>query len=315
MENFTSNETSGGSSASRVGAWYWVLRGLIGFIILAGNGLVTYLVVTCQRLHTISNWFILSLSLADLLVGLFLIPVSTSCALWTRCNLPILNMSFDLLLFVSIANMCAMTADRYLFVVKPLTYFQRMTTSRVRLWIMAAWVIPILFSLIPLAWIFSESLEKKERATTIYGMFQIITFNILPCIVTLTIYGHILVISRKHSRQIRALSVGQSTADHLRQTKQERSATRVFGAVVTFFLLCWMLSAYRHFCEYLKLQCRISIGVVLASRLLVLINSAMNPFIYAFLKEDIRKEVKKRICRNRTTADRISASVPSAHAG
>ena len=311
MENATSNETTSDNSeisdfVNGVGAWYWVLRGLVGVIILAGNGPVIYLIVTCHRLHTISNWFILSLSLADLFVGLFLIPVSTSCALWTTCNFPVLNMCFDLLLFVSIANMCIMTADRYLSVVRPLSYFQAITNSRVLLWIVAAWVIPIIFSLIPLAWIFSDSMEMKERARTIYGTFQIIGFNVLPCVIMLLIYGHIFAISRKHWRQIRASTVNRLAPDpetiNPRRTRNEWSSTRVFGLVVIFFLLCWMLSAYRHFCEYFKLRCPISFGTVVASRFLMVLNSAINPFIYAFLKEDIKREMKKRICKNGGTA-------------
>ena len=300
--------------ANGVGAWYWVLRGLVGLVILVGNGPVIYLILTCHRLHTISNWFILSLSLADLFVGLFLIPVSTSCALWTPCNFSILNLSFDLLLFVSIGNMCVMTADRYLSVVQPLTYFQNMTSSRVFLWIIAAWVIPITSSLVPLAWIFSDSLEKKQRAETVYGTLQIISFNVLPCVIMLLVYGHIFVISQRHSRQIRALTVSQCTEEpnalNQRQTRQERSATKVFGLVVVFFLLCWMLSAYRHICGYFKLSCHISFGTVVASRFLMVVNSAINPFIYAFLKEDIKREVKKRFCK-RKVADERRQSVHS----
>ena len=315
MENATSTETTTDSTAisdfaNGVGAWYWVLRGLVGVIILAGNGPVIYLIATCHRLHTISNWFILSLSLADLFVGLFLIPVSTSCALWTTCNFPVLNMCFNLLLFVSIANMCAMTADRYLSVVRPLSYFQAITTSRVLLWIVAAWVIPIIFSLIPLVWMFSDSLEKNQRASTIYGTFQIIGFNVLPCVIMLLIYGHIFVISRKHWRQIRTSTVTPDPETiNPRRTKNEWSSTRVFGLVVIFFVLCWMLSAYRHFCGYFKLRCHISFGTVVASRFLMVLNSAINPFIYAFLKEDIKREMKKRICGNESTAVAVSISV------
>lgn len=313
MENFTFNDTTS-FKASRVSGevrvWYWVLRGLIGLLILAGNGPVIYLIVTCHRLHTISNWFVLSLSLADLFVGVFLIPVSTSCALWTNCNISVMRLNFDLLLFVSIANMCAITADRYLSVVRPLTYLQNMTNSRVRLWIIAAWLIPIVFTLIPFTWMFSSSQNKKENANRIYGTVQIITFNVLPCLTILLVYGHIFHISHKHARQIRAFTVKLNSVDSdmltRRQIKQEKSATRVFGMVVIFFLFCWMLSAYRHFCDYLKLPCHISSGTVLASRLLMLLNSAINPFIYAFLKEDIKKEVKRRLFRRNSRVNDAS---------
>ena len=314
MENFTSNmSTHGGklgpdSHHHEVGAWYWVLGGVICFIILAGNGLTIYLIVTCRRLHAISNWLILSLSLADLFVGLFLVPVSTSCVLWlTSCNFLVMSACFDLLLFVSIGNMCAMTADRYLFMVRPLTYFQNMTNSRVLQWIVAAWVIPIVFSLIPFAWIFSKSFKERETEEMIYGAIQVISFNIFPCVTMLLVYAHIFIISQKHSRQIRALTVNQRTEEpealSRRQTRQERSATTVFGFVLLFFLLCWLLSAYRHICRYFKLSCHISFGTVTASRLLMILNSAINPFIYAFLKKDIKREVKNRLCRRKITAE------------
>lgn len=312
MENYRSNKTTlTAGFADGVGAWYWVLRGLIALAILAGNVPVIYLIVKRYRLHTISNWFILSLSFADLLVGVFVIPVSTSCAVWTNCNFSVMVLFFDLLLFVSIGNMCAMTADRYLSVVQPLTYFQNMTNSRAFRWIVDAWAIPITFSLIRFAWISSESLNEKRRIQMIYGTFQIISFNILPCITMLVIYLHIFFISQKHTRQIRAMSVTRSTEEprvlNSRRIKQELSATRVFGLVLIFFLLCWLLSAYRHFCGYFKLSCPNSSDIELSSRLLMVTNSAINPFIYALLKEDIKREVKRRICKNRTEVRRFSA--------
>jgi len=322
MENNTSNKTASGAPisefASRAGVWYWVLRGLIGLTILAGNGPVIYVIVTSHRLHKAANWFILSLSWADLFVGLFLIPVSTSCALWTTCNFSVLSLSFDLLLFVSIANMGAMTADRYLSVVKPLTYFQNMTNLRVFLWISVAWIVPILFSLIPFAWIFSNSPAQRESAFQIYGTLQIITFNLLPCVVMLLIYGHIFIISQKHSRQIRALTKHQNFSQpqfalNPPQATQERSATRVFGLVVLFFVLCWMLSAYRHLCQYFSLKCRDSFELALVSRLLMVTNSAINPFIYAFLKEDIKREVKKLLCRRKPRTVSFTTNIQSAH--
>lgn len=322
MENNSSNETISGAAssgfASRAGVWYWVLRGLIGLTILVGNCPVIYVIVTCHRLHKAANWFILSLSWADLFVGLFLIPVSTSCALWTTCNFSVLTLSFDLLLFVSIGNMCAMTADRYLSVVKPLTYFQNMTNSRVFLWISVAWIVPILFSLIPFSWIFTKSPEQRESAFEIYGTLQIITFNLLPCVVMLLIYGHIFIISQKHSRQIRALTKHQhlsqpQMAINPRQVTQERSATRVFGLVVLFFVLCWMLSAYRHLCQYFSLDCSVSFELALISRLLMVTNSAINPFIYAFLKDDIKREVKKLLCRHKPRTVSFNTHVPSVH--
>lgn len=319
MENITSNSTTTSSEfTSRVGVWYWVLRGLLGLIILAGNTPVIYVIVRCHRLQKAANWFILSLSLADLFVGIFLIPVSSACALWTKtCNFYVLRRSFDLLLFVSIGNMCAMTADRYLFVVKPLTYQQNMTNSRVLLWILTAWIIPIISSLVPFVWKFSNTSVDPARAFRIHGTLQTIFFNLLPCAVMLLIYGHIFSISRRHSRQIRALAKNQHLTHANRfnspPRRLERSATRVFGLVVLIFVLCWMLSAYRNLCDYFSLPCQVTFEVVLTSRLLMITNSAINPFIYALLKEDIKQEVKKMCCGRKTRTACVNSRIPSVY--
>ena len=274
--------------------------------ILAGNCPVIYLIVTRHRLHKAANWFVLSLSLSDLLVGLLIIPVSTACGLFLTCNLSVLRLSFDLLLFVSVANMCAMTADRYHSVVRPLTYFQSMTVSRVLLWISAAWILPIASCLLPFAWIFSNSQGAQTKAATIYETLQVVTFNVIPCVVMLLVYGHLHLISRKHSRQIRAVTqsqhVARSEARNPQRMKQESSSTRVFGLVVFLFVLCWILSAYRRFCDNLC-HCAVSRDMVYISRLFMLANSAMNPFIYAFLKEDIKLEVKKLVCRRQYSTE------------
>ncbi|XP_022789325.1 probable G-protein coupled receptor No9 [Stylophora pistillata] len=322
MENSTSNGTTSGTTSSeftsRARVWYWVVRGLLGVIILAGNTPVIYVIVRCHRLQKAANWFILSLAFADLSVGIFLIPVSSACALWIKsCNFSVLGICFDLLLFVSIGNMCVMTADRYLFVVKPLTYQQNMTNRRVLLWMLAAWIIPIINSLISLAWIFSDESVASVRAFRIYSTLQTISFNLLPCAAMLLIYGHIFIISRRHSRRIHALTKNQ----RLRHTNEanspplrlERSATRVFGLVVLIFVLCWLLSAYRHLCDYFSLPCQVTFEVVLISRLLMIINSAINPFIYALLKEDIKQEVKKIFCGRKARTAIMNSRIPSVH--
>ena len=45
--------------------------------------------------------------------------------------------------------------------------------------------------------------------------------------------------------------------------------------------------------------CVVSIDVILAFNLLLLANSALNPLVYAFLKEDIKRETKILFCRRR----------------
>ncbi|CAG2182764.1 unnamed protein product [Oppiella nova] len=55
-----------------------VILGLINMIVIAGNILVIVSVFTSAKLRTVTNFFIVSLAVADLLVGIAVIPYSLS---------------------------------------------------------------------------------------------------------------------------------------------------------------------------------------------------------------------------------------------
>lgn len=54
---------------------FYVLTGLVG---LVGNTLVVFAIVNFPRMRSITNWFLLSLACADLLLVLICIPVKVS---------------------------------------------------------------------------------------------------------------------------------------------------------------------------------------------------------------------------------------------
>lgn len=60
------------NTSSSLPVYYIILASLIGFVAVFGNGVVIYLISTRRRLHVETNYFVVSLAFADLLVGLFL---------------------------------------------------------------------------------------------------------------------------------------------------------------------------------------------------------------------------------------------------
>lgn len=322
MENQTANATTIRSkppvaSSHQIAYWYWITRGVIGLVILAGNTMVIYLVAVRRRLQTTANWFILSLCFADLMVGIGIVPASSACYLSTAisCDMSLLGVCFDLLLFVSVANMCIMTIDRYMAVVHPLKYRSFMTNSRIATLICTAWIIPTSISLIPLTWHFSSSITVKQVALKVYGTIQVIVFNVLPCAVMILVYARMFLIAHKHARQIQAIERIQpeSQAMRPRRGRREWSAAKAFALLVFLFVFCWVLSAYRHLCVYLD-ACAVAKPIAYASRILMLANSAINPYIYAVMKSDIRAEVKKILGCTQSTMDATvygNSSIPS----
>ena len=72
--------------------WFWVLGWFLTTVAVVGNGFVIYLITTKRRLHTTTNWFILSLSVADFCFGSSYLPSLFACEIVsckTKCPIGI----------------------------------------------------------------------------------------------------------------------------------------------------------------------------------------------------------------------------------
>lgn len=285
--------------------WYWVLVVSIGVTTVCGNTVVIYLILTRRTLHVSANWFIVSLSLADLLVGLVVIPTYIFHTFWVQLNLLALLTFYNLILYVSVGNLCVMTGDRYLAITRPLKYGSLMTRSKVLVMIFTAWTIPTGISLLPLLWQTSGTNKERDIVHRVYGGLTVICFEIIPCFLMLLVYSHLYFITRAHSRRIAALESvkerysGRNFTKTRRQRNRERSSLKVFASVALLFVFCWLLSAYRGLCDVFSL-CSVTREFVQVSRILIFLNSIVNVVVYSLLKRDIRAEFKRFLrCRTR----------------
>ena len=129
---------------------------LIEVLILFGNSLVVLAVLTSKSLRTVTNYFIVSLAIADLLVAIFVLPLSIYlvatrhiwrfgvliCELWV---------SFDVMLCTaSILNLCCISLDRYLAITRPLQYSHKRSPKLAFNMIAVVWIASILVCLPPL---------------------------------------------------------------------------------------------------------------------------------------------------------------------
>ncbi|KAI5705796.1 hypothetical protein M8J76_012431 [Diaphorina citri] len=119
---------------------------LFSLVTVFGNALVMIAVVRERYLHTSTNYFIMSLALADCLVGLVVMPFSALYELLDHNWIFGLNWcdswrSLDVLFSTaSILNLCVISLDRYWAITDPLTYPSRMSTRRAYIWIAIVWI-------------------------------------------------------------------------------------------------------------------------------------------------------------------------------
>ena len=116
---------------------------------IGGNILVMLAFRIERRLHKPSNYFLLSLAVADLIIGLFSMPVyslylimgtwpfgSVVCDLWISIDYACSE--------VSVLNLILISADRMWSVRSPARYRNKMTLRRAVIMIIPTWVLPIL---------------------------------------------------------------------------------------------------------------------------------------------------------------------------
>ncbi|KAE8740435.1 hypothetical protein FOCC_FOCC014071, partial [Frankliniella occidentalis] len=112
-----------------------IFAGSLSIVTVVGNSMVMISFKIDKQLQTISNYFLFSLAVADLAIGLISMPLFTVSALmgyWPLgphvCDawltLDYLNSN------ASVLNLLIISFDRYFSVTRPLTYRAKRTTNR-----------------------------------------------------------------------------------------------------------------------------------------------------------------------------------------
>lgn len=271
-------------------ASYTTLGWLLTTTAISGNGLVIYLIAVTKHLHTSTNWFVLSLAAADFSFAVCFFPVSYFCETAFTCDNDLRGIVSWQFAVISIANLCAMAADRYIAIVMPFKYVRLMTARRVFLLICSAWGLPLLLFLPPNLWIhFTGSPQKVQLLfQVIYGVL----FEILPCVFLVCATGRICVISRRHYKQIAVVNAQLRFNQPIPRENRGQFSATVIIVVVSMFISFYIMDVVGSICFYFDV-CRLTDEFHYVRKLLLIANSAVNPLPYAFIKRDIKREFKK----------------------
>ena len=259
----------------------------------AGNGSIIFLVCSKRRLLTKTNAFIISLAVADLGVGASVFPsevlyeivkTSDNSRSSLRCNINRIRWLFG---YASVTSLCSLVLDRYVAIVTPLKYLNYMSRSRVSKMIFVSWAIPVVFVITSL---FLPA-SVMPKFVNIFGMF----WEIFSCCFLIFCFSSMILVVYKHDRSSATLAK-QLRFNHrgLTVSNQDRSAVTMMAIVIVVFLVCYAIYLRCSLVALLDLKCN---DIVYKIPMLVL-NSAINPWAYAFFKRDIKKKmIKKLICR------------------
>ncbi|CAG9809871.1 unnamed protein product [Chironomus riparius] len=198
------------------------------FIIVAaifGNLLVIISVMRVRKLRIITNYFVVSLALADIMVAMMAMTFNFSvqftgrwlfgplvCDLWNS-----LDVYFST---ASILHLCCISVDRYYAIVKPLKYPINMTKRKVAIMILITWISPALLSFVPIfaGWyttkdhlIYQET-HLTECSFIVNTYYAVVSSSIsfwIPCTIMLFMYYAIF---REANRQEKQLAMRHGNA-------------------------------------------------------------------------------------------------------
>ncbi|XP_016101051.1 D(4) dopamine receptor-like isoform X1 [Sinocyclocheilus grahami] len=170
---------------------------LLIIIIICGNVLVCLSVYTEKALKTTTNYFIVSLAVADLLLAVLVLPLFVYAefqdGVWSL-NMTLCDglMTMDVMLCTaSIFNLCAISIDRFIAVSIPLNYNRKHVDQRQIVLLSATWILalavasPVMFGInnVP-----NRDHSECKLEDNNYVVYSSVCSFFVPCPIMLLLY-------------------------------------------------------------------------------------------------------------------------------
>ena len=207
---------------------------------VCGNVTVIIYTIFSSKEKTAASYLVGNLALADLLVCLTLYPIWIIEFIQTMLNIDrdqdffckFSRSTTWAFMFASIATLLSITADRYVYIVKPLRYLQIVTHRRVFLAVSGIWITACCLFTVLYIHYRSFSVEMQSLCflpdSIFYFIFVLVGY--FPLTVIILLNFHILFVARKQCKRILAETMITS-ADN----STEGSANRM-NSMVRFFV-------------------------------------------------------------------------------
>ncbi|XP_036425504.1 adenosine receptor A1-like [Colossoma macropomum] len=294
-----------------IAVWVFIfLEMIIAVACCLGNVLVIWAVWTCGALRQPTFCFIVSLAVADFLVGSVAIPVAVVWEIHMKTSFYgclFMCCVFIMLQLASGSLLLAIAVDRCLRVRIPLTY--KFTVTQKRSWMVVAicWFTAALLSFIPMfgwnnynTWnstTLANSTSFKCRYFTVNSRSYLINFIFfgffLPPLAVMTgLYCYIFLTTR---RQLRA-NIGAAAESHKYYQKEQRLAASLV-LVLGLFAVCWLPLFIMHTIKLYGPNIKVPSVLIYIGVLLPHANSAVNPIVYAFKIPKIKQACRKLCIR------------------
>eukprot|EP00063_Salmo_salar_P070681 XP_014045516.1 PREDICTED: trace amine-associated receptor 13c-like [Salmo salar] len=269
----------------------YIFFSMISAVTVFLNLLVIISISHFKQLHTPTNLLILSLAVSDLLVGLIVIPVMTVAVMESCWDFGEYFCAFHfyisfLCTSLSLGNLVLISIDRYVAVCNPLLYHSKITTTRMMCCISVTWCCSIIYDAAIIKNLVNVQVPSKcltecfiFEGITWGNIIDVVFTMVVPCSIIITLYMKIFVVARSQARKVfskEAASV--SGVKTVQANKSETKAAKTLSIVVLNYLICWIPNLFINLFYSFLIDNFSSYFIIF----LPLVNSLINPIIYAF---------------------------------
>lgn len=295
---------------------FYVIYVIIFFLGLFGNILVCYIVYSNKAMQTVTNLFITNLALSDILLCSLCVPFTplyTFIGRWIfgRVICHLVPYAQATSVYVSTLTLTAIAIDRYFVILHPLR--QRMKLSTCFFILLGIWIFSMLITL-PYGICMNVKIVKgvevceedwTETVETVFSFSTLTMQFIVPFYIIAYCYFRI---SRRLNQRVKSKPGTKSARKEEADREKKKRTNRMLIAMVAIIGICWfplnLANIVLIFCagRYLNL-------IFFLAHTMAVSSTCYNPFLYAWLNENFRKEFKQILpCFNRGSNRRFCNS-------
>ena len=265
----------------------------LSLVTITGNVLVVLAILLDpnNNLRSPFNYFVVNLAVADLIVGIVVEPLSL-VYLYSEgisgaypASLDYVFVPYFVSSTASVLSLAALTFDRYIAITSPLKYRLKLSSKRAAFVAAGIWAFSLTFPLI-----------YFKTGYLTYAFVFAHTAIVFTFAVMIYTHAKIFRVFRNQVQQWDNPSeAGETNFARRQAARWEQKVTKTFVILLAFFLACYLPSCV---CIYITNLCSTCscVSVHWARDIhfvLVMANSSVNPFVYAWRFENFRRACVK----------------------